>query len=44
MSNKLTDTALDLLMIEKDILYRIDYSKEDKHLYNSNACYGSEIK
>lgn len=31
MSNKLTDTALDLLMIEKDLLYRIDYSKEDKH-------------
>ena len=31
MSNKLTDTALDLLLIEKDILYRMDYSKEDKH-------------
>lgn len=31
MSNKLTDTALDLLMIEKDLLYRMDYSKEDKH-------------
>ena len=31
MSNKLTETALDLLLIEKDILYRMDYSKEDKH-------------
>lgn len=31
MSNKFTDTALDLLMIEKDILSRIDYSKENKH-------------
>lgn len=31
MSNKITDTALDLLMIEKDILSRIDYSKENKH-------------
>lgn len=31
MSNKLTDTALDLLLIEKDILYRMDYSKENKH-------------
>lgn len=31
MSNKFTDTALDLLLIEKDILYRMDYSKEDKH-------------
>ena len=31
MSNKFTDTALNLLMIEKDILSRIDYSKENKH-------------
>ena len=31
MSNKLTDTSLDLILIEKDILYRMDYSKEDKH-------------
>ena len=31
MSNKFTDTALDILLIEKDILYRMDYSKEDKH-------------
>ena len=41
MSNKLTDTALDLLLIEKDLLYRMDYSKEDKHLYIFEQTWGS---
>ena len=29
--SKLTDTALHLLLIEKDIFNRFDYSKENKH-------------
>ena len=29
MSNKLTDLAIETLLIEKDIPFRIDYSKED---------------
>ena len=35
MSNKLTDLAIEALLIEKDIPFRIDYSKEDP-LYRFN--------
>lgn len=35
MSNKLTDLAIETLLIEKDIPFRIDYSKEDP-LYRFN--------
>lgn len=35
MSNKLTDLAIEVLLIEKDIPHRIDYSKEDP-LYRFN--------
>ena len=35
MSNKLTDLAIETLLIEKDIPFRIDYSKEDP-LYKFN--------
>lgn len=35
MSNKLTDLAIEILLINKDIPHRIDYSKEDP-LYRFN--------
>lgn len=35
MSNKLTDLAIEVLLVEKDIPLRIDYSKEDP-LYRFN--------
>lgn len=35
MSNKLTDLAIEVLLIEKDIPFRINYSKEDP-LYRFN--------
>lgn len=35
MSNKFTDLAIEILLIEKDIPYRIDYSKEEP-LYRFN--------
>lgn len=35
MSNKLTDLAIEVLLVEKDIPFRIDYSKEDP-LYRFN--------
>ena len=35
MNNKLTDLAIEVLLVEKDIPFRIDYSKEDP-LYRFN--------
>ena len=35
MNNKLTDLAIEILLINKDIPLRIDYSKEDP-LYRFN--------